>query len=155
MAIVKLLHIFAIVLWVGGLFAMGRLLVAAPRASVLLLKKLYFRGHLLLVLIALGCGLALILVNGADWKAPWLHMKLTFVAFLLVCDLLIGREIWQSAKQGKDTRGGVKLFLVCALLFFLAILSAIYILKPRTLETTATLFFSLEKNVLSFNMVDI
>lgn len=138
MAIVKLLHVFAVFIWVGSLLTLSRLLAyqAKEPADMQLkfgkiLKRMYVAVDLPSMILTIALGLTSIVVKGVNWKAPWLHMKLTFVFLLIVCDFFVGKKIITHSKKPIQGRGRrFKVFHSLAGLFFIGILIAIYIFKP-------------------------
>jgi putative membrane protein len=138
MAIIKLFHVFAVFIWVGSLLTLSRLLAyqAKEPGEIQLklgkiLKRMYLAVDLPAMLLTIALGLTSIFVKGVNWKAPWLHMKLTFVFMLIVCDFFIGKKIILHSKEPIQGRGRrYKVFHSLAGLFFIGILIAIYIFKP-------------------------
>ena len=137
MAILKLFHVFVVFLWIGSLLTLSRMLAyqAKETRDVQLkfgriLKKMYFAVDLPAMILSVGLGVTSIFVKGVNMKAPWLHMKLTFVFLLVVCDLIIGRLIIRLCKEPYTGKGrGFKVFHAAAGVCFIGILIAIYIIK--------------------------
>ncbi len=78
--------------------------------------------------VALALGGLLLHVNPPNWKAPWLHMKLTAVMLLVIAEGLHGKGLCQ-----KKTRGSgrwLALFVITSLLV-LGVLASVYIMKPK------------------------
>ncbi len=83
------------------------------------------------MIIAVVCGILLFFFNGVNWKAPWLHMKLTFAFLLIVCDIICGFLVVKSTRVpliGKGT--GYKIFHGIIGLLLILVLFSIYVLKP-------------------------
>jgi protoporphyrinogen IX oxidase len=137
MAILKLFHVFVVFIWIGSLLTLSRLLAyqakEPPEIQLKLgriLRRMYFAVDLPAMILTLCLGLSSLMIKGGDWKAPWLHMKLTFVFLLILCDLYVGKKIVLHSKapiQGRGVR--YKIFHGLAGLFFIGILIAIYIMK--------------------------
>lgn len=133
MAILKLFHVLFVIGWLGSLltltYFLGYLVKEAPLVQESIgkvAKKIYLRVDLPSMVLGVGLGLALLfLKEDINWKAPWLHMKLTFAFLLIVCDLITGRLIV------KESRGiwGYRSLHALALLLLVAILIAIYVVK--------------------------
>lgn len=105
MAILKFLHILFIFLWTGTLLTQTRLLGdlekkrAAGQEMVYAIKRIYCWIDLPAMVLAITFGMLLLnFKDDLNWKAPWLHMKLTFAFFLILCDCLIGIKIVRHAK---------------------------------------------------------
>lgn len=135
MAILKLLHVLFVFIWVGGLLMLTRSLgyQAKENGEVFsafnrINKRIYFFIDLPSMILAVTFGLLLLFLKDTDWRAPWLHMKLTLVFFLIICDLLCGRVI---AKGKRHPRWIYQVFHGIAGLLFIGILVAIYILKQN------------------------
>jgi putative membrane protein len=85
-------HVFGLVLWVSGLLVTSMALTrhtqetsAEARQALVRLERIYLRGladpGALLTILA---GVGLIMTNSSYYlHAPWLHIKLTFVLFLI------------------------------------------------------------------------
>lgn len=133
----KLFHVFFLFVWIGTLLNLTYLLSFHNKESTALqsslariYRRIYFRLDLPAMILALGSGIAAICLKDMDWKAPWIHMKLTFVALLIGCDIIAGWRIVKLGSapiQGKGV--GYKILYVATLLILLGILAAIYILK--------------------------
>jgi uncharacterized membrane protein len=135
MAIVKLFHVFAVFIWVGSLLTLSRFLAyqaEEPPETQLkfgkILKRMYFAVDLPAMVVTVALGLTSLFIKKVDFK-PWLHMKLTFVFFLLLCDLYVGKKIILHSKGVAKGRRRYKVFHGLAGLFFIGILIAIYIMK--------------------------
>jgi protoporphyrinogen IX oxidase len=138
MAILKLLHVFVVFIWVGSLLTLSRLLAyqakEPPEIQLKLgriLKRMYFAVDLPSMILTVLLGVVSLVVKGVNMKAPWLHMKLTFVFLLILCDAFIGRKIvFHSHEPIKGGATRFKIFHTLAGALFIAILIAIYIIKP-------------------------
>ncbi len=137
MAILKLFHVFVVIVWMGSLLTLTRFLAYQAKEEPgfqlklgKILKRMYFTVDLPAMVLTVASGITALIVKDVNMKAPWLHMKLTFVFFLIVCDLDMGRSIVLRAKepvQGKGTR--FKVLHSVAGLLFIAVLIAIYVVK--------------------------
>lgn len=140
MAILKLFHVLVVFIWVGSLLTLSRFLAyqaKEPPETQLrlgkLLKRMYFAVDLPAMILTLGLGFSSAFLKGVNWRAPWLHMKLTFVFLLILCDLYIGRKIIFHSQEpitGKGRR--YQFFHGVAGILCLGILIAVYIIKKPT-----------------------
>jgi protoporphyrinogen IX oxidase len=127
-------HIFGIVLWIGGLLTTAVLLSQharekspEARAALTRLEKKAMRamadpGALLTIL----AGITLIFTNPSYYvHATWLHFKLTLVVVLIIVHAFIGVEM-KSLQKGirAMTSGKAWLLFLAVLLVFLSILIA-------------------------------
>jgi len=99
--IIKSLHIIFVVTWFAGLFYMFRLFVyhaeaartEEPRRSILIEqysimeRRLWYAITWPSCILTLIFGIWLLVLNSAFLTQPWMHIKLTFVAGLLVYQL--------------------------------------------------------------------
>lgn len=150
MATLKLLHILFVFVWIGTLLTLSRLMGYLGKEDPLvqkrmgaIAKRMYLLVDLPSMLMAISLGLTLLFLKDMNWKAPWLHMKLTFAFALIVCDLLTGWKITKGIKEptlcvagegqivakSKTSSVGYKILHGLAGLFFIGVLVAIYILK--------------------------
>ncbi len=140
MAIVKLFHVFVVFIWMGSLLMLSRLLAFQAKEPPeiqkkigKILKRMYLGVDLPSMLLTIVLGATSIIIKGVNWKAPWLHMKLMFVFFLIVCDFYIGRKIILHSEEPITGKGrSFKIFHSVAGLCFIGVLVAIYILKPAS-----------------------
>ncbi len=77
------------------------------------------------MVIAVGLGIILLFLKDMNWKAGWLHMKLTLAFILIVTDLIFGFQCL-SEKRVKGSKGGI---FAIVLLCLVGILACIYLLK--------------------------
>lgn len=91
-------------------------------------KRIYFFIDLPSMILAVTFGLILLTLKDMNWKAPWLHMKLTFAFLLIICDVICGVFI---AKGKRYPRFVYQIFHGMTALFFIFVLVAIYILKQK------------------------
>lgn len=141
MAILKFLHVLFIFVWIGSLLTLTRLAAYQAKETPEIQRKLgkIFRKAYLFVdlpsmILAVAFGLILLFLKDMNWKAPWLHMKLTFAFLLIVVDLISGWQILKYSKKPMKGRGtNFKILHGLAGLFLIFILIAIYILKARVM----------------------
>ncbi len=135
MAILKFFHLLFVFLWVGTLLTLTRILrymgkeeEGVQKRIAALLKRLYLFVDFPSMLLAIIFGIALLILKNVNLKAPWLHMKLTFAFFLIICDLITGWKIVRHLHRPFRGRGSLFLHLI-TLFIFILILIAIYIFK--------------------------
>ncbi|NGX62301.1 MAG: hypothetical protein K940chlam9_01798 [Chlamydiae bacterium] len=139
MAYLKLLHVLFVFTWVGSLLSLTRMLgyqgKETPEVQMRLgriLKRIYFFVDLPSMILAVTFGVILLFVREIDWKAPWLHMKLTLAFFFIVCDVICGFQIVKVSRKPIVGRGiPYKILHGVTALLLIAILFAIYILKQK------------------------
>lgn len=108
LAFVLTLHLTGIIFWVGSLMArvlmLGRLAAPGSADARPVVAVLHRRLHLMVEVPAFSllliAGLALLHLTGTSLTAPWLLMKLLFVAILLALDGLVSVQI-KRAVAGK------------------------------------------------------
>ncbi len=127
-------HVLGLVFWVSGLLVTSMALTrhtqegsAEARQALARLERIYLRGladpGALLTILA---GASLIMTNSSYYfHAPWLHIKLTFVAFLIGLHGLVAIRTkafgaGRIALQRKEAR----MLVVATLFLFLSILIA-------------------------------
>lgn len=98
MLFLKLFHLLALFLWLGSLLSLIRLLIEG-KTPLTSLRKLYLSVDLPALIAALGFGIALLVLKGADPKAGWFHMKMTFTLVLVGCDLYTARSLFKPSKS--------------------------------------------------------
>ncbi|MBI3900803.1 MAG: CopD family protein, partial [Chlamydiia bacterium] len=133
MAILKLFHVLAVFIWIGTQLMLSRLIAYLPLEEKgvqhrlqRILKRIYQTIDFPSMCVAVGLGLTSLLLKETNWKAPWLHLKLTCAFLLILCDLVIGRSlIWTSSYKPWVYRLIHTLEGIC----LLGILIAIYLLK--------------------------
>lgn len=135
----KALHVFFMVAWFSGIFYLPRLFVnhaettsesVSQQLKGMEKRLLYFVTPFAIFTVALG--LILIYIYGAHWfaAAKWLHIKLTFVIFLLIyhgyCFKLVS-----TFQHDKNTRTGkfYRIFNEIPVLMLLAVIILAYV-KP-------------------------
>jgi protoporphyrinogen IX oxidase len=127
-------HVLGLVFWVSGLLVTSMALTrhtqeasAEARQALARLERIYLRGladpGALLTILA---GASLIMTNSRYYlHAPWLHIKLTFVLFLIG---LHGRVAMRtkafSTGRIEMQRGEARILVVATVLVFLSILIA-------------------------------
>ena len=102
----KVLHIVFVIAWMASVFYLPRILVNLAEAGdsaevrerlVLMARRLYRFGHVMFG-FAFAFGLLLWLYFGIG--GPWLHIKLTLVALLLVHFVIAGRWAKRAGRGG-------------------------------------------------------
>jgi uncharacterized membrane protein len=129
MAIIKLLHVLFLFVWIGTFLTLPLQLrywvkFIPQREVSAFAKKIYFSMDFPAMVLAICLGITLLLYKQINWKAPWLHMKLTFAFVLIVCDLTTG---WKLFRQDPSAFSWFRMGL--GIFAFLGVLVAIYILK--------------------------
>jgi protoporphyrinogen IX oxidase len=132
--VLLVIHVLGFFLWVGGLLATSMSLTRhtqetepAARDALARLERIFMRGladpGALLTIVA---GAGLISTNAHYFlHAPWLHIKLTFVLFLIGLHGLVAVRTKRFATGRVALQRGQARFMVIATLFlFLSILIA-------------------------------
>jgi len=112
---VKFLHVFGMIVYVGGLLALTRLVgkavVFESEASRADAYRTYRRMHMFANWGGLAVMLitALILLVSDPWaksymKQGYFHMKLTFVILLLVCDIVFTKKLFSLQAAGPQPK---------------------------------------------------
>jgi len=127
-------HILGLVLWVGGLLVTSMSLTrhtqeteSAAREALARLERIFMRGladpGALLTIVA---GVSLIMTKSSYYlHAPWLHIKLTFVLFLIGLHGLVAMRT-KAFATGRIAmqRSEARMLVGATLLLFLSILIA-------------------------------
>ena len=127
-------HIWGLVFWVSGLLVTGMALTrhtqeasAEARQALVRLERIYLRGladpGALLTILA---GAGLVMTNSSYYlRAPWLHIKLTFVLLLIGLHVVVAtRSKGFAAGRIVLQRRDARLLVAGTLLIFLSILIA-------------------------------
>lgn len=127
-------HVFGLVLWVSGLLVTAVALSrhtqevsAEARQALARLERIYLRGMVDPgALLTVLTGVSLITTNSPYYlRAPWLHIKLTFVLFLIGLHVVVAmRSKAFAAGRIALQHGEARILLVATLLLFLSILIA-------------------------------
>ena len=134
MDILKFLHVASVFFWISCLLVVTRELAWRGRKEASTYKKLYFRVELPFMCLTVLTGLLLLFMKDVDWKAPWIHMKLTFVALLIICDLILLAQLMKPKREGAEERLlAYKILHWVAVFSLLVVLMAIYVMKPKFL----------------------
>ena len=120
-SILKVLHLFFLILWLGGLFA----LTLFWSSCQTLARSWYRRFDLPCMALALACGISLLCIQGVHMKAGWFHMKMTGAIGLVGYDFWLGRRT-------SETRPLVSIVIYVALL--LMTLAAVYAVRDKEAE---------------------
>ncbi len=127
---IKALHIIAVVCWFAGLFYLPRLFVyhAASEDSIsherfcIMERKLY-RGIMHPSMLAtVGLAIAMLVMNNALLKAPWMHIKITLGCLLIVYHFSLGHFL-KKFSQGINNKSHIffRFYNEVPVLFLLAI----------------------------------
>lgn len=132
----KGLHITALVLWCGGLFALPLLLArhdpAIGQGDYTRIRRVTHYGYIFAItpagLVAIGSGTALIFLR--EVYVPWLFAKLVFVAILVAFHGWVGHTLVEVAEtEGKHIPPEPALPLMLLLVPVVAILTLV-LAKP-------------------------
>jgi protoporphyrinogen IX oxidase len=132
----KGLHIAALVIWCGGLFALPLLLArhdaAIGQSDYSRIRRVTHYGYIFAItpaaLIAIGSGTALIFLR--EVYVPWLFAKLVFVALLVAFHAWVGHTLVEVAEtEGTHVPPEPALPLTLLLVPILAILTLV-LAKP-------------------------
>jgi protoporphyrinogen IX oxidase len=127
-------HVFGLVFWVSGLLVTSMALTrhtqessAEARHALARLERIYLRGladpGAVLTIVA---GVCLIMTNSSYYlHAPWLHIKLTFVLFLIGLHGMVAIRT-KAFATGRIVlqRSEARILVVATLFLFLCILTA-------------------------------
>ena len=130
--VLLVVHVFGLVFWVSGLLVTSMALTrhtqeasAEARQALARLERIFLRGLADIgALLTIVAGISLIMTNSSYYlTAPWLHMKLTFVALLIGLHGIVGVR---AKRFGAGTiqlqRGEARLLVVATILIFISIL---------------------------------
>ena len=112
---IKFLHVFGMIVYVGGFLALTRLVgkavVFESEASRADAYRTYRRMHMFAnwggLAIMLACGLVLLVADpwGKTYmKQGYFHMKLTFVILILVCDVVFTKKLFSLRADGPQPK---------------------------------------------------
>ncbi|MFT4519597.1 MAG: putative membrane protein [Halioglobus sp.] len=137
MAWLKAFHIIFVVCWFAGLFYVPRLLVhyaasdnGAVRAQLALMARKLYRFVTPFMVLAIGFGVAMIVITPYFLQLPWMWWKLGGVAFLVFYHIACGRYV-RKINNGEQVQGHVyfRFFNEIPVLFLFAIVILV-VLKP-------------------------
>lgn len=139
MALIKLLHILFLFVWIGSLLATSRFLAYLPKEEPIVQKRLlelFRRAYLFIDLpamcLSLVLGVILFIGKQMTMAHGYLHMKFTFAFFLIVIDILVGKQILKMSKGSVSGKGKrFRIYHGTAALCLMGILASVYILKNR------------------------
>lgn len=127
-------HVLGLVFWVSGLLVTSMALTrhtqeasAEARQALARLERIYLRGLADIgALLTILAGISLILTNSSYYlRAPWLHIKLTFVLMLIGLHGVVAvRSKRFAAGRIAMQRNEARLLVAATLLIFLSILVA-------------------------------
>lgn len=133
---IKALHIIFVVSWFAGLFYMVRLFIyhieSKDKSQIeskilgeqykIMEKKLWYIITTPAMILTVVFGVWMILLNKGFLYAPWMHIKLTFVALLLVYHFICQRIMNQLKRDNfRWTSTQLRLWNELATLFLVAI----------------------------------
>jgi protoporphyrinogen IX oxidase len=110
---IKALHIIFVVSWFAGLFYIVRLFIYHTEAQIkesnakeilseqfcIMEKKLWWIITTPAMVLTLFFGIWMLCLNPSLFKAPWMHLKLGFVALLLVYHFVCQRIMFQLVQN--------------------------------------------------------
>ena len=132
MNLIKFFHVASVFFWISSLLVLTRQLAWQGRTQALYFRRHYFFIELPFMILTVVSGLVLLFLRETNWLAPWLHMKLTFVALLIVCDLILLAQLMKHKREGApDQLLGYKILHWTVVISFLVVLVAIYVMKPK------------------------
>lgn len=137
MAILKVLHLLSIFFWVGNLLTISGVLVFFPKDDKVqslakTLKKIYFFSDLPAMIITLLTGLFLFLQVTFEGSLGWFHMKLTFVAILIILDQILRSFLQKLEVSSSDIK--YKILHIAIILSLIGLLSSIYLVRKKESE---------------------
>lgn len=111
---IKAFHIMAVVTWFAGLFYLPRLFVyhamsedQTSRERFKIMERKLYRGIMTpSMVVAVGLGIWLMMLQPVWMKQGWLHAKLTLVALLIVYHFICGNQLRRFANDS-NTRSHV------------------------------------------------
>ena len=133
-SVLLVVHVFGLVFWVSGLLVTSMALTrhtqeasGEARQALARLERIYLRGLADVgALLTMLAGVSLIMTNSDYYlHAPWLHIKLTFVLFLIgLHGAVAARTKAFGAGRIAMQRGEARLLVIATLFIFLSILIA-------------------------------
>ncbi|MCL4068208.1 CopD family protein [Pseudomonas sp. GX19020] len=133
---IKIIHILAVMGWMTSIFAVPRALIYWKRewASLGAFGPL---GDLTLRLYRFSAGLMVIAIATGLWLAfgwwgfdPWLHLKLSLVALLVIHYIWTGRMVWRARRgEFRESDLFLRIFNEISVFAVIAILWAV-VVKP-------------------------
>lgn len=111
---IKAFHIMAVITWFAGLFYLPRLFVyhamsedQVSRDRFKIMERKLYRGIMTpSMLVAVGLGIWMMVLQPVWMQQGWLHAKLTLVALLVVYHFLCGAQLRRFANDS-NTRSHV------------------------------------------------
>jgi len=130
----KALHLIFMVTWFAGLFYIVRIFVyhaeaekkEEPDRSILIKqyqlmeRRAWYIISWPAMILTIGCGIGMLVVNSVYLKQPWMHLKLAFV-FGLVLYHIYNHVIFQKFQKGESKMTSMKMRMwneVATLLLF-------------------------------------
>ena len=139
---IKIIHILAVMGWMTSIFAVPRALIYWKREWAqlgrfgplgdLTLRLYRFSAGLMVIAILTGLWLAIGWWNSGGWWDfdPWLHLKLTLVACLVIHYIWTGRMVLRARKgEFRESDLFLRIFNEASVIAVIAILWAV-VVKP-------------------------
>jgi uncharacterized membrane protein len=115
MKIIKVFHLFFVILWTGALTLLPLLLREKIKKSY----QWYLTYQLPCMVLTVTTGVVLLLAKLEKLKQGNFHLKLTCVLVLIACDLWLGRQAKLLVKKEKSVGERVLWAVQIAIFFFL------------------------------------
>jgi protoporphyrinogen IX oxidase len=127
-------HVFGVIMWVGSLLLISSLMRLAPdevgasrEALIVAARRLFRMSANIGAVVAILFGIGVILAEPQVLRQGWLHIKLAFVAIMLVCHFwLYRRIIGLENDPGSASRGGFAMIHGVVSLALLVILAMVF-----------------------------
>jgi putative membrane protein len=111
--IVIAFHLFAAILWIGGLLTLASVLarvpeeVGLPRERLLGTVRSTYRGAVNIgAIITIFLGIVLIALDSGVLREGWLHIKLTIIVAIVIYQWWLYRRIRQLEENPSESSGG-------------------------------------------------
>jgi uncharacterized membrane protein len=133
--VLKVIHLFGIVMWIGALLIVSlqlrqaaRLPREAQRPVLDAMRRVHLGFGLPGMFLVLVAGLVLLMLHAEYFKQAWMHAKLTFVLLLIVLDLALF-ALQAKLREVAGSPGPPLLIHVVAGLAFLGTLAAVFLMR--------------------------
>ncbi|HSW71280.1 MAG TPA: protoporphyrinogen oxidase HemJ [Gammaproteobacteria bacterium] len=136
---IKAIHLIALVAWFSGLFYLPRLFIyhskwkdpISDQHFKIMEKKLYYYITTPAGILTLIFGFWIMSYNFAGYlQEPWMHLKLSLVALLIIYHLYLGRVVKQFQNNQNQHKIGFYHFLHSLPSLFLIIIVILAVVKP-------------------------
>ena len=134
--VLKVIHLFGIVMWIGALLIASLQLRQAaklPREAqqpiIGAMRRLHLGFGLPGMIVTLAGGLVLLMIHTEYFSQGWMHAKLTFVILLVVLDLCLV-ALQSKYREVAGSPGPPLLIHVVTGLAFLGALVAVFVMRP-------------------------